>query len=43
MAALVAILDSDQNDFSYFDLLVTPFQDNWPFVSREEAKNRFSR
>ena len=37
---------SDQNDFS--DLLVTPtlpikFQDNWPFVSGEEVKNRFSR
>ena len=39
---------SNQNDFSYFDLLVTPmlpikFQDNQPFVSGEEAKNRFSR
>ena len=39
---------SDQNDFSYFDLLVTPkfpmkFQDNRPFVPGEEAKNRFSR
>ena len=38
---------SNQYDFSYFDLLVTPmlpikFQDNQPFVS-EEAKNRFSR
>ena len=38
---------SNQNDFSYFDLLVTltlpiKFQDNLPFVS-EEAKNRFSR
>ena len=38
---------SNQNDFSYFDLLVTPmlpnkFQDNQPFVSGE-AKNRFSR
>ena len=38
---------SDQNDFSYFDLIVTPiipikFQDNRPFVSGE-AKNRFSR
>ena len=35
-----------QNDFSYFDLLIIPmlpimFQDNWPFVSREEVKNRF--
>ena len=33
---------------SYFDLLVTlmlpiKFQDNWPFISGEEAKNRFSR
>ena len=33
---------SDQNDFSYFDLLVTlmrpiKFQDNWPLVSVEEA------
>ena len=31
---------SNQNDFSYIDLLVTPmlpikFQDNWPFVSEE--------
>ena len=39
---------SDQNDFSYFDRLVTlmlpvKFQDNWPFVSGKEAKNRFSR
>ena len=39
---------SGQNDFSYFDPLVTPmlpikFQDNRPFVSAEEAKNRFSR
>ena len=39
---------SDQNDFSYFELLVTPmlpikFQDNRPFVSGEEAKTRFSR
>ena len=39
---------SDQNDFSYFDLLVIPmlpikFQENWPFVSGEEPKNRFSR
>ena len=36
----------DQNDFSYFDLLVTPmlpikFQDNRPFVSGEEAKIDF--
>ena len=39
---------SDQNYFSYFDVLVTPmlpikFQDNWLFVTREEAKNSFSR
>ena len=39
---------SDQNDFNYFDVLVTSmlptkFQDNWPFVSGEEAKNRFLR
>ena len=39
---------SNQNDFSYFDLLVTlmlhvKFQDKWPFVSGKEAKNRFSR
>ena len=39
---------SDQNDFSFFDLLVIPmlpikFQDNQPFVSGEEAKNRFLR
>ena len=38
---------SNQNDFKYFVLLVTPilpikFQDNRPFVSGEEA-NRFSR
>ena len=38
---------SNQNDFSYFDLLVTvmfpnKFQDNQPFVSGE-AKNRISR
>ena len=34
---------SDQNDFSYIDLLVTPmllikFQDNWPVVSGEEKQ-----
>ena len=39
---------SNQNDLRCFDLLVTPmlsikFQDNQPFVSGEEAKNRFSR
>ena len=37
---------SNQNDFSYFDQLITPmlpikFQDNLPFVSGEKAKNRF--
>ena len=42
------LIISDQNDFSYFDLLVTPmlpikFQASRPFVSGEEAKNRFSR
>ena len=41
-------LISDLNDFSYFDLLVTPmlstkFQDNWLFGSGEVVKNRFSR
>ena len=40
---------SDQNDLSYFYLLVTPmlpikFQDNWSFVSEEEeARHSFSR
>ena len=39
---------SDQNDFSYFDLQITPmlptkFQVSWPFGSGEEANNRFSR
>ena len=39
---------SNQNDFSYFDLIVTPmlpikFQDNQPFVSGEKVKNRFVR
>ena len=39
---------SDQHDFSYFYLQVTPmlptkFGVNWPFGSGEEAKNRFSR
>ena len=39
---------SDQTDFSSFDTLVSPmfpltFQDNRPFVSGEEAKNRLSR
>ena len=48
MAAMAAILDFRQNDFSYFDLLTSPmlpikFQHKWPFVSGEEAKNRFSR
>ena len=48
MAAMAAILVSDQNDFSYFDLLVTPilhikFQDNRSCVSGEEVKNIFSR
>ena len=38
----------DLNDFSYFDLLVTPmlpikYQDNQPFVSGEEANNRLPR
>ena len=47
MAAMLPSWISNQNDFSYFDLLVTPmipikFQDNQPFVSGEEAKNRFS-
>ena len=37
---------SDQNDFSYFDLLITPMlpnmlQNNLSFVSGEVAKNRF--
>ena len=37
---------SDQNEFSYFNLLVIPmlpikFQDNQPFVSGEEAKIDF--
>ena len=37
---------SDQNDFSCFDLLVTAmfpikFQDNWRFISGEEAKIHF--
>ena len=46
MAAMVAILGFDQNYFSYFDLLVTrmlpiKFQDNWPFISEEEAENWF--
>ena len=42
MAAMAAIYSwiSNPNDFSYFDLLVTPmfsirYQDNWPFVSGE--------
>ena len=42
MAAMAAIYFwiSNPNDFSYFDLLVTPmfsikYQDNWPFVSGE--------
>ena len=40
--------NSGRNDFSYFDLQVTPmlptkFQVNWSFGSGEEAKNRFSR
>ena len=48
MAAMAVPWISDQKDFSYFDLQVTPmfpikFQDNRPFVSGEEAKNRFSR
>ena len=36
---------SDQNDFSYFDLLVLhiKFQDYRSFVSGEEVKNRSSR
>ena len=39
---------SEQNDFSYFYLQVTlrlpvKFQDNQPFISGEEVKNRFSR
>ena len=39
---------SDPNDFSYFDLQVTPmlpskFRVNRPFGSGEEAKNRFSK
>ena len=39
---------SNQNDFSHFDLLVTPtlpikFQGNQPFISGDKAKNRFSR
>ena len=45
---MAAILDSEQNDFSYFDLLVTPmlpfkFQDNQTFVSEEDTNNRFPR
>ena len=39
---------SDWNDFSYFDLQVTPmpttkFRINWHLGLGEEAKNRFSR
>ena len=40
---MVATLNSDRNNFSYFDLQVnrmrlTKFQVNWPFSSGEEAK-----